>query len=80
LSRKRRRSPISRRISRAICRSVSVSSSESNQSIARRADILVSSWMPSPPTWTASDSGRSLAPPHSGQGRTDMYSSIFSRV
>jgi hypothetical protein len=39
----------------------------------------VTSWMPSPPTLTASDSGRSRAPLHSGHGRTDMYSSIFSR-
>ena len=32
-----------------------------------------------PPTLTARDSGRSRAPLHSGHGRTDMYSSIFSR-
>ncbi len=67
-------------ISRAIWRSVSVSSSWSNQPIARRADIRVTSWMPSPPTRTCSDSGRSRAPSHSGHGRTDMNSSIFSRM
>ena len=32
-----------------------------------------------PATVTARDSGRSRAPLHSGHGRTDMYSSIFSR-
>ena len=32
-----------------------------------------------PPTFTASDSGRSRAPWHSGHGRIVMYSSIFSR-
>ena len=35
--------------------------------------------MPRPPTFTARLSGRSRAPWHSGHGRTDMYSSIFSR-
>ena len=32
-----------------------------------------------PATSTARDSGRRRAPPHSGQARSDMYSSIFSR-
>ena len=41
--------------------------------------MRVNSWIPSPPIFTASDSGRSLAPWHSGQGRSVMYSSIFSR-
>ena len=79
LSRNRSRSSISRRISRAIARSVSDSSSCSSHSIERRADIFVNWWMPSPPTVTASDSGRSRAPLHSGHGRSVMYSSIFSR-
>ena len=79
LSRKRSRSSISRRISRAIWRSVSDSSSPSSQSIARRADMRVNSLIPRPPTLTASDSGLSRAPLHSGQGRSVMYSSIFSR-
>ena len=64
---------------RAIWRSVSDSSSSSTQSIERRADMRVNSSMPSPPTLTASDSGRSRAPWHSGHGRSVMYSSIFSR-
>ncbi len=66
-------------MSRAMARSVSDMSSASNHSIARRADMLVSSWMLRPPTFTARLSGRRRAPRHSGQGRTDMYSSIFSR-
>ena len=37
------------------------------------------SWTALPPTVTARDSGRRRAPTHSGHGRTDMYSSIFSR-
>ncbi len=41
--------------------------------------MRVSSWMPSPPTLTARLSGRRRAPLQSGHGRTDMYSSIFSR-
>ena len=41
--------------------------------------MRVNSWTPSPPTFTASDSGRSRAPLQSGQGRSVMYSSIFSR-
>ena len=41
--------------------------------------MCVNSWIGSPPTLTARDSGRSRAPLHSGHGRTDMYSSIFSR-
>jgi hypothetical protein len=45
----------------------------------RRADILVNLSIPSPPTVTASDSGRSRAPLQSGHGRSVMYSSIFSR-
>jgi hypothetical protein len=80
LSRNRSRSSISRRISRAIARSVSVRSSSSNQPIARFALMRVTSWMPRPPTRTASDSGRSRAPPQSGHGRIVMYSSIFSRM
>ena len=79
LSRKRSRSSISRRISRAMARSVSVSSSWSNHSIVRRADMAVSWSMPRPPSLTARLSGRRRDPWHSGQGRTDMYSSIFSR-
>ncbi len=58
---------------------MSESSSSSNHSIARRADLWVSSSIPMPPTRTASDSGRSRAPWHSGHGRMVMYSSIFSR-
>ena len=33
-----------------------------------------------PPTSTARDSGRSREPLHAGHGRSDMNSSIFSRV
>jgi hypothetical protein len=35
--------------------------------------------MAMPATSTERDSGRRREPWHSGQGRTDMYSSIFSR-
>ena len=62
-----------------MARSVSLRSSPSNHSIVRRADLAVSSCRPRPPTSTARLSGRSRAPLHSGHGRTDMYSSIFSR-
>ena len=62
-----------------MARSVSVSSSASNHSMVRRADIEVSWSMPSPPSFTARLSGRSREPWHSGHGRTDMYSSILSR-
>jgi hypothetical protein len=48
-------------------------------SIARLALNAVNSWIGIPPTLTARDSGRSRAPSHSGHGRIDMYSSIFSR-
>ena len=41
--------------------------------------MCVNSWIASSPTLTARDSGRSREPLHSGHGRTDMYSSIFSR-
>ena len=41
--------------------------------------MRVNSLIPRPPTFTASDSGRSRAPLHSGHGRSVMYSSIFSR-
>jgi hypothetical protein len=41
--------------------------------------MCVNSWIASSATLTARDSGRSRAPLHSGHGRTDMYSSIFSR-
>ncbi len=63
----------------AIWRSELLSSSPSRKSIASRADLRVNSWMPIPPTSTARLSGRNRAPPHSGQGTTDMYSSIRSR-
>ena len=66
-------------MSRAIARSWSDRSSASSHSIERLALSALNSWMASPPTFTARDSGRSRAPPHSGHGRTDMYSSIFSR-
>ena len=50
-----------------------------NHSSARRADSAVDSWIATPLSVTARDSGRRRAPLHSGHGRTDMYSSIFSR-
>ena len=78
-SRNRSRSTISFRIRDAICRSDSVRSRASSHSIASRADLRVNSWIPIPPTFTASVSGRSRAPSHSGHGRTDMYSSMRSR-
>ena len=46
---------------------------------ARVTDIRVNSWIDRPPIVTASTSGLSRAPPHSGQGRKLMYSSIRSR-
>ena len=42
-------------------------------------DIRVKPWIESPPIVTASTSGLSRAPPHSGHGRKLMYSSIRSR-
>ena len=39
----------------------------------------MNSWIAIPDTSTERDSGRSREPWHSGHGRTDMYSSIFSR-
>ena len=59
---------------------MSVSSTWRIHSSARCADSAVNSLMGIPPTSTARDSGRSRAPSHSGQGTTDMYSSIFSRT
>ena len=55
------------------------SSSASSHSSERCALRCVNSWIARSPTLTARDSGRSRAPLHSGHGRTDMYSSIFSR-
>ena len=74
------RSEISRRISRATWRSVSDSSTSSSHSSARRADSAQKSSIRVPPTSTARDSGRRRAPPQAGQARSDMNSSIFSRV
>ena len=79
-SRNCRRSEISRRISRATCLSVSDSSISSSHSSARRADSAQKSSMRVPATSTARDSARRRAPPQTGQARSDMYSSIFSRV
>ncbi len=62
-----------------MARSWDDSSRSCSHSMARRALIPVNSWMALSPTLTARDSGRSRAPLHSGHGRTDMYSSIFSR-
>ncbi len=42
-------------------------------------ESFVNSWMFFVPTVTASTSGFSRAPLHTGQGRKDMYSSIRSR-
>jgi hypothetical protein len=78
-SRNRSRSSISRTISRAMWRSVSLSCTPSSQLIARRTLIAENSWMAMPPTSTARDSGRSRAPLHAGHGTIDMNSSIFSR-
>ena len=78
-SRKRRRSSISRSISRAMWRSVSVSVTAASHSRAPRADSAQNSLIAVPATFTASDSGRSRAPWQHGHGRTLMYSSIFSR-
>ena len=61
-------------------RSVSDSGTSSSHASARRTDIAQNSWIAIPPTSTARDSGRSRAPSHAGQGRTDMNSSIFSRL
>ena len=74
------RSWISRKISRAMWRSVSVSSTSSSQTSARRTEMAQNSWIAMPPTSTARDSGRRRAPLHTGHGTSDMYSSIFSRT
>ncbi len=66
-------------MSRAIWRSTSDSSTAWTHSSARSAESFVKSGRLTPATVTARDSGRRRAPPHSGHGRTDMYSSIFSR-
>ena len=71
-SRKASRSEISRTISRAIARSVSVKSSVSIHSAAARADIALYSAMLIPPILTARLSGRSRAPLQSGQGCSAM--------
>ena len=60
-------------------RSVSDSSSSSTHVRARLTLSPVNSWIAIPDTSTERDSGRSREPWHSGHGRTDMYSSIFSR-
>ena len=78
-SRKFSRSSISRRISRAMWRSVSVSCTSASQVSAARTLSRVNSWIGMPATSTARDSGRSRAPPQAGHGRMLMYSSIFSR-
>ena len=78
LSRKPSRSEISRRISRATRRSASDSETSSSQRRAWRADSAQKSSIRVPATVTARDSGRRRAPPHTGQGTSDMYSSIFS--
>ena len=72
LSRKVSRSVTSRTISRAIARSVSVISSSSIHSLARRAERSQYSAMLSPPTFTARLSGRSRAPWQTGQGCSAM--------
>jgi len=59
--------------------SVSVSCSSSRNCNARVTDMRVNSWMFFSPTVTASTSGFSRAPPHCGQGRKLIYSSIRSR-
>ena len=80
LSRKCRRSSISRTMSRAMWRSVSESCTSASHCSARLTLSEVSSWMATPPTSTARDSGFSRAPLHAGHGRSDMNSSIFSRA
>ena len=71
-SRKASRSEISRTISRAIARSVSVISSSLIHSAAARADLSLNSAMLMPPTLTARLSGRRRAPLQSGQGCSAM--------
>ena len=78
-SRKFSRSSISRTISRAMWRSVSVSSTSFSHCSARRTLSAENSCRAIPPTSTARDSGRSRAPLHAGHGTIDMNSSIFSR-
>ena len=73
------RSRISLRIRRPISSSVGVSSSPSTNRRAAVTDSRENSWIDLSPTVTASTSGLSRAPWHTGQGRIDMYSSIRSR-
>ncbi len=80
LSRKCRRSATSRSTRWAIARSVSFSVSRSTHSSAARAEKRVNSEMLSPPTVTASDSGRRRAPSHAGHGCIAISSSTRSRV
>ena len=70
--RKASRSEISRTISRAIARSVSVSSTAPIHSAAALADFSLNSAMLIPPTLTARLSGRRRAPWQSGQGCSAM--------
>ena len=60
--------------------SVFVSSSSSTKRSARATDICVKPWIERSPIVTASTSGLSRAPSHSGHGRKLMYSSIRSRA
>ena len=71
-SRKESRSVISRTISRAIARSVSVISSSRIHSAAARAERSLYSAMLRPPTLTARLSGRRRAPWQAGQGCSAM--------
>ncbi len=74
------RSEISRRISRATCRSLSDSSMSLSHLSARRADSALKSSILVPATSTARDSARRRAPPQTGQARSDMNSSMRWRV
>ena len=67
-------------ISRAMSRSRSVSSTCAIQPSARLTLNEQNSWIGSPPTSTARDSGRRREPLQAGHGTSDMNSSIFSRV
>ena len=71
-SRKASRSEISRTISRAIARSVSVISNSAIHCAAARAERALYSAMLSPPTLTARLSGRRRAPSHCGHGCSAM--------
>ena len=62
-----------------IISSVSVNPSSPRNCSARVIESFVNSWMFFLPTVTASTSGFSRAPLHTGHGRNDMYSSIRSR-